>query len=139
MLYQDDVLRLSYSIDDAQAGNDRMESLAETKLLDYNLEKSCFVLIGSRKARQELAEQNVRKPLTLCGAHMVQEKCVKYLGDWIASSGLGDCVAMTVKKRKGAALMAIHEIRTVVDDCRSLVCGGLVTGLELWEFILYKS
>ena len=40
---------------------------------------------------------------------------------------------MTVKKRKGAALMAIHEIRTVVDDCRSLVCGGLATGLELWE------
>ena len=64
---------------------------------------------------------------------MVQEECAKYLGDWIASSGLGDCVAMTVKKRKGAALMANHEIRTVVDDCRSLVCGGLATGLELWE------
>ena len=51
MLYQDDVARISGSIKDAQAGNDKMESLAESKLLDYNLEKSCFILMGERKAR----------------------------------------------------------------------------------------
>ena len=130
LLYQDDILRLSYSIADAQTSNDKMESLAETKLLDYNLEKSCFLLIGSNKAKKHLAQQNKRRPLTLCGAPMVQEECAKYLGDWISSAGLGDSVAVTVKKRKGLALMAIHDIRRIIDDCRSMVCGGLATGLE---------
>ena len=122
MLYQDDVARISESIGDAQAGNDKMESLAESKLLDYNLEKSCFILVGKKNAREKLEEQNERSPLTLCGRNMVQENCAKYLGDWIASEGLAESVSVTVRKRKGTVAMSIGDIRTIVDDCRSISC-----------------
>ena len=40
IMYQDDVSRLADSVDAAQAGNERMITLAETKLLDYNIDKS---------------------------------------------------------------------------------------------------
>ena len=34
-----------------------MEALAETKLLNYNLEKSCFIVLGNKKSRKEVEEQ----------------------------------------------------------------------------------
>ena len=69
----------------------------------------------------------------MCGRNMVQENCAKYLGDWIASEGLAESVSVTVKKRKGTVAMSIGDIRTIVDDCRSIACGGLAIGIDLWE------
>ena len=32
--------------------NNRMETMAETKLLDFNLEKSSYMIIGKKKAKE---------------------------------------------------------------------------------------
>ena len=133
LLYQDDVARIAFSVEAAQNGNDRMEAVAETKLLDYSLEKSCYLIVGSKKAKEGLIKENDRNPLKLCGIKMKEEKEVKYLGDWISGKGLAESAALTVNKRKGLATRSIFEIRTIVEDCRSIVCGGLSVGLEIWE------
>jgi hypothetical protein len=52
LLFQDDVARLSSDIESVQTGNDKMEALAETKLLNFNLEKSGFKVIGNKKTRK---------------------------------------------------------------------------------------
>ena len=44
--FQDDICRLCTDPLSAQLGNDRFESLAETKLLDYNMTKSYIVILG---------------------------------------------------------------------------------------------
>ena len=48
------------------------------------------------------------------------------------------------KKRKGLVSLSIYEIRFVIEDCRSQVCGGLSAGLDIWELavlpkLLYNS
>ena len=96
-----------------------MEALAETKLLNFNLEKSCFIVIGNKKTRKEIEEKEQEHPIYLCGTKMKQEEQAKYLGDWLSAFGLADSVAFTVKKRKGLVVHSIHEIRAVVDDSRS--------------------
>ena len=116
-----------------QMGNTRMEDLAETKLLDYNLHKSCFVVIGRKKSRQEIQVQLESQPIQLCGGNMKQEEHAKYLGDWLSCLGLSASVDTTLMKRKGLVVKSIYEIRSVVDDCRSQVCGGLTAGLDIWE------
>ena len=128
--------RISFSKESAQNGNKRMEGVAQSKLLDYNIEKSCFLLVGPKKSKEVLTKENVRNPLTLCGENMKEEKEVKYLGDWISGSGLGDSVAITVRKRKGLAMSSIFEIRSIVEDCRSIVCGGICVGLDIWEMAM---
>ena len=133
ILYQDDVARMSLDLESAQMGISKMEALAETKLLNYNLEKSCFIVIGKNKERKEIQQQLVHQPLKLCGNDMVQEENAKYLGDWISCFGLSDSVNVTIKKRKGLVTLAIYEIRAVVDDCRSKICGGLKVGIDIWE------
>ena len=129
LLYQDDVARLSTDLESVQMGNTRMEALAETKLLDYNLKNSCFVVIGNKKTRQDINEQLVNCPIQLCGQDMKQEGQAKYLGDWLSCLGLSGSVAVTVAKRKGLAMQSVYEARAVIDDCRSLSVVALLLGL----------
>ena len=57
LLFQDDVARLCFDPESAQIGNDRMEALAETKLLDYNVDKTCYIIVGKEKERKILEEK----------------------------------------------------------------------------------
>ena len=112
LLYQDDISRLSTSVQSAQFGNIRMEWVAETKLLDFNSEKSCCIILGSKVAKKALERDLESQPLTLCGKNM---KCVteeKYLGDVLSTGGLAESVKATILKRKGQVIRSIIEIRT---------------------------
>ena len=71
-------------------------------------------------------------PLTLCGVPVKRVSSDRYLGDQVAGS-LSESVALTIDKRRGLAEHSGYEIRTIIDDCRSEVTGGLTTGLLLWE------
>ena len=133
ILYQDDVARLSLDLESTQMGINKMEAMAETKLLNFNLEKSCFIVFGNKKSRKEIKENLIDRPLQLCGVDMVQEEQAKYLGDQLCGLGLAESVAATVDKRRGLVIRTIFEIRTVIDDCRSHVAGGLTSGLDIWE------
>ena len=132
LLFQDDVSRLSHTVESAQEGNDRMEAMAERKLLDFNLDKSCVLVIGKKKPREELMKKVKRTPITLCGNLMKMVNSEKYLGDYLSHT-LAESVDVTVNKRKGLVIKLIHEIRTVVDDFRANTAGGLITGLEIWS------
>ena len=144
LLYQDDIGRLSLDIESTQSGNDLMEAMAESKLLDFNLEKSCFIVFGSKKERAEIQESLKSHPLFLCGREMVQEVEAKYLGDQFSGLGLSHSVSATIAQRRGLVTRAIFEIRAVIDDCRSHAVGGLSAGLDMWNMavlpmLLYNS
>ena len=48
-LFQDNNTRVVTSVKSAQAGNVRMKWAMESKLLDFNLDKSCCIVIGPKK------------------------------------------------------------------------------------------
>ena len=52
----------------------------------------------------------------------------KYLGMWLAATG-ADSVSITVTKRIAAATQSIYETRSIVEDCRANVLGGLFFGM----------
>ena len=133
LLFQDDVSRLAYTPNDLQAGNDMLECMAESKLLDFNLTKSGYMQIGKKRSDSSYQEQLNSHPITLCGKPMPYVKEAKLLGDWLSDQGLSHSIAVTVRKRKGLAIASIYEIRTVVEDCRSNVVGGMSVGIDLWE------
>ena len=133
LLSQDDVVRLSLSVSAAQAGNTRMMNVAETELLNFNQQKSCYAVFGSERRRLEILNELADSPLKLGENDMVHETSIKYLGDILSEKGLADSVEKTISKRKGHASKAIYDIRVVVDDCRSQVLGGLATGINIWE------
>ena len=97
LLYQDDVARLATNPVSAQFGNDKMQALADTKLLDFNLSKSSYMLIGSKKSCNKFEAELVRNPITLGEQPMKRDTEAKYLGDWICQAGLELSVAYTIQ------------------------------------------
>ena len=83
-LFQDDVSRLCLDPVAAQMGNERMEAMAETKLLDFNIEKSCFIIIGKGKDKRRLKEEFKVSPPQIYGRNMTQSSEEKYLGEQIS-------------------------------------------------------
>ena len=144
LLFQDDISRISTSIEAAQAGNDKMESVMESKLLDFNHDKSVIIVMGSKKRKSDIENQLKSSPLTLGGKAMKIATLEKYLGDMISTDGLADSVSATVMKRKGQTVSSIIETKAVIEDCRANVIGGIIAGLEIWELailphLLYNS
>ena len=64
---------------------------------------------------------------------MKEAKEEKYLGDYISEEGLGKSTVSTIKKRYHKVMNTLTEIRTVIEDTRAQVVGGIMTGLEIWE------
>ena len=124
VIFMDDLLNASKSIEIAQRHNIRMEELIEEKLLDFNLNKSCFLVAGEKQSRKNLQKNIEKKPLLLCNVPMKQVQEERYLGCQIGVT-VGDSVASTVKRRLALASRTIYEARTVMEDSRAMVVGGI--------------
>lgn len=133
LLYQDDIFRMSSDHFSAQIGNELIHSVMETKLLDFNLDKSCYLIIGAKDAQKQIREMCDQNPLKLSGGLMKEVKEEKYLGDYISTEGLAKSTYSTINKRSKKVMNALTEIRAVIEDSRAQVNGGIVSGLEIWE------
>ena len=83
---------MSDSVEAAQHGNDLVSHVMESKLLDFNLDKSCYLVIGKEKEKEELRKQLDVSPLSLSGFPMKEVKQEKYLGDYVHCNGNPDSV-----------------------------------------------
>ena len=107
LLFQDDINRVATSVLTAQKGNNQNESVVETMLLDFNLDKSCYIVMGNEKAKKSLNMELEENPLMLCGQIIKNVHMEKYLGNMICSGGSSLSVQATVMKRKGQTMSSI--------------------------------
>ena len=132
LLWQDDLFYASSSIEKAQEANDKLIYFVESKLLNLNLMKTVFLIAGKKKAREKLQEEVNASPLRLYNMRMKQVDSEKYLGMWLSST-TADSISTTVNMRIGLATRSIYEIRTIVEDCRANVLGGLSLAFHIFE------
>ena len=57
----------------------------------------------------------------------------------ISFRGVGDLALQTINKRYGVAYKAIIKIKAIVQDVRSSVPGGFLSGLKLWEMAVVQK
>ena len=144
LLFQDDICRATSTPENAQMGNIKMEAVLESKLLDFNHDKSRYLVIGGDRAVKDMQTRINTCPQTLCEAEMKTSKQEKYLGDQLSSAGLTASVQATILKRTPRTKVAFYEIKAIIEDCRSNCVGGFSAGLNVWEmavipFLLYNS
>ena len=106
--------------------------MAESKILDFNLDKCCLVIMGNKKFRKRIKHEMDANPVIFCGKSIKTLESEKYLGDYFGVS-LPESVFITVQKRRGMCERLIREIKVTIEDCRSDSVGGLITGLEIWN------
>ena len=51
----------------AQMGNELMDNVMESKLLDFNLDKSCYMIVGNKEAKMDIQTRFSENPITLSG------------------------------------------------------------------------
>ena len=127
------------SLSHAQAGNLIIEACMESKLLDLNTDKSCFLVIGSQKTKANIKSELKDYPLTLCSELMKEKVSEKYLGDYLHCDGSGASISCTISNRQGRTILSIIETRAIIDDCRINSVGGLQAGLDIWEISILPS
>ena len=110
ILLQDDICRVSENSSKTQIGESKLEALAETKILNFNEDKTRYVLFGSGKSRKKLEEDFERNPVRLYGRTMKESKFERYLGEQVGQS-LAKSVSATVSKRIGRAKQCVFEIK----------------------------
>ena len=76
-------------------------------LLDFNVDKSVYLIIGPKVARNSIENYLKRRPLTLSKQSQKIYAPEKFLGDVIDSA---------VLKRKGQVVKSIIECKAVIDD-----------------------
>ena len=132
LIYMDDIFRMGNDIESAQDANRRIVNMVESKLLDLNLDKTNYLIMGSKKARKKLVTDLQKTPLTIYDQPMKEAKTLKYLGDHF-SYNLEESVHLTVTKRIAVAKQAIYEIRHVLEDIRSSKVGGFNVAIDIWQ------
>ena len=131
--FVDDVARMAAGRLEAQAGNNLMETIAETKLLSYNMDKSVYMVVGEGGNKKGMEDDLEKDPLMLCGQKMKRTESYSYLGTAISEKGIGESVKETIKGKLGKVKHMIFEIKSVIEDFRNNVPGGICTGTLIWE------
>ena len=121
------------TVESLRAGNAMMEEVIESKLLDFNLSKSCCLVIGKNKPKQKLIKEISESEIKLCGKEIQIAESEKWLGDYLHSDGNSQSIIKTVKARYGLALSTIIDIKNIIEDVRATVLGGIMTGIEMYE------
>ena len=109
-IYMDDIGKLSESVEAAQDANKRIERLMESKLLDLNLKKTNFMVIGKKKCTKQLRKKLERNPLMIYDTIMREVNKIQFLGEEICQTH-EESVHQTIIKRIGIAKKAIFEIK----------------------------
>ena len=130
--FQDDLMRLCLDPISAQQGNDRFESLADSKRLSYNMKKSFVVIMGKKKQREELKKQFEENPPKIYGIPLKIVDQQSYLGEELGPT-VSESITLTINKRIGIATKAMYDIKTIIEDIRCKVPGGIRTAVTLWE------
>ena len=112
-----------------------MEAMAETKLLNFNMKKSCLIVLGSDKLRKEVERKMEAHPILLYNKPMQIKEKDKYLGEEITVS-CANSITATIKKRKGLVMLAINDIAYIINDPRSHTIGSLFTAIKIWEMAI---
>ena len=132
-LFQDDLANGADGILQARLSSAKINLMIKQRGLRLNEDKSVCLIFGSKNQKQIASSILNLNPLK-CGQTKISEVTVsKYLGQYLSSAGLSDCVEQTVLAREGKIRGACLEVAQIVNDWRSEVAGGMETALLLWE------
>ena len=139
VIFQDDIARGVASVDAANAGNVKMDTIVSQGQLSFHPDKTGYILMGSQVQIEEMREEIERKPIR-CGDFITKEKMAdKWLGMWLHSDGLSASVQKTVEERVSKVKGAMFEAVAVMEDFRSQTVSGFRTAIDLWELAIIPS
>ena len=110
LIFQDDIAKMNYSMEDSRKGARDVGRLLESKQLRANTSKSKFVVIGSKQSRTEILKDAANNPIMMGTTVIENSKSEKYLCDQIHEDGCEASIAATLDGRISGAIKAGEQI-----------------------------
>ena len=110
MIFQDDIAKMNYSMEDTRRGATDVGRLLESKQLRANTSKLKYVIIGTQKSRTDMLKDAESNPVMMGETVIENSHCEKYLGDQIHEDGCAASIEATIKGRIKGAKEAAHKI-----------------------------
>ena len=139
LLYQDDSMRMTNSVDGARDGIRRFEELMDAKRLDVNIDKCAYMIFGKKKNVDRIRNEIQNNPLYYKGTAMKEKKKEKWLGDFIDVLGLKESTLTTIQERKQRIFTAINEVIAIIEDSRVNRLGSLKFAVDIWELVIVPA
>ena len=139
LAYQDDILRGSKNLLEAQVGNIKLAAMLRDKGLDAHPDKTCFIVCGTKKFKQKVSQDLETNVLRFGDFQVKQKVSDKYLGQVLHEGGLDQCAEATVQERVGRIRGATMEIKGIIEEFQMQAIGGMMAAVELWERAIIPS
>ena len=137
--WQDDILRISENVNSTRAGNAKLAYMTIEKGLKPHPTKTTYIIIGSKKYREEMGNQVISHPV-MFGSLTCNPSCSEvYLGEVIHSLGLVAGVEATINSRLGKVRGAMFKVKAMMEDFRLQAIGGMEGAWILWEKAIIPS
>ena len=139
LLFQDDLFHGALQTEAARRGNEKMDKVIQKLGLEFNLNKTVYLLAGDKVSRAKTRIELMENPLSISSNIMKEKEVYKYLGQLLSSQGLSHSIALTIEARENKIKAASREAIKSVNDWRSRVTGSLQTAMVLWEYCCIPS
>ena len=133
--WQDDVVGLGGEVRLVQAGLNRLNYFVEESQLEIHPDrsKSSYMIFGSKKYKKEVEKETLENPLQVGEVKLERNESMTYLGEVLHQDGLAASVDSTVEGRAAKVRGAVFEIKSLCEDFRMQICGGMVGAIQLYE------
>ena len=122
LILQDDIMKMSNTVEQARNGSQKIDELLKQKLLSLNYDKSKYILLGNRKAKNRMKKELSKHPMKMGEETLENSIMEKYLGDIIHEKGCEESITVTIKERMRKLTSKCEEI---IQIANSSIMGGL--------------
>ena len=137
--YQDDIGKPSAGVNEAQAANIKMDQLFREKGLDAHPDKTGYIVFGSNRYKEEVANQLENCELSLGNFSVKRKEFDRYLGQILHTDGVRASVEATIAEREGKLKGTVFEVKSIIEDFKMQALGGMMAAWELWEKAMVPS
>ena len=122
LILQDDIMKMSNTLEQARNGSEKIDELLKQKLLSLNYDKSKYILLGNGKAKNRMRKELMKQPMKMGEEILGNSVMEKYLGDIIHEKGCGESITATIKERMRKLTSKCEEI---IQIANTTLMGGL--------------
>ena len=99
MIFQDDIAKLNFTLEDAKKGARDVGRMLESKQLHANTPKSKYIIMATPKSRTALPKEAEAKPIQMGETVIENSKSEKNWGDQIHEDGTAASINETLNNR----------------------------------------
>ena len=137
--FQDNIQRCAKDVSDARVRNLKLYWMLSERLLSCHPKKTCFVIVGNTKYKEQIRKELEVCPLRFGEFEMKEKEQDVYLGDVLSSRGLAASVEATIAHRMGRIKGSIYETAAILKDWRMQCVGGMMGAWDIWEMSIIPS